>query len=112
MPQKITARYSRIRAQMAASDTRRKTWMPSRHRKARTFSTTVRAAMRTKEARALSRKAASSRWPKRMENTAPLPIQSPSRMEVRKVISVKEEPTAARASGPRYQLTISVSATL
>ncbi len=35
--------------------------------------------------------------PKRMENTAPLPIQSPSSMEVRKVISVKADPTAASA---------------
>ena len=76
------------------------------------FNTTVSPAMRTKEAWALSRRAASSRWPKRMENTAPLPMQSPRRMEVRKVIRVKEDPTAASASGPRYQLTIRVSATL
>ena len=86
--------------------------MPSRQRKAARFSATVSPAMRTKEARALSRSPASSRRPKRMEKTAPLPMHSPSRMEVRKVIRVKDEPTAARASGPRYQLTISVSAML
>ena len=50
--------------------------------------------------------------PNRMENTAPLPIQSPSSMEVRKVISVKEDPTAASAPAPRKRPTISVSATL
>ena len=98
--------------QMAPSVTRRKIWMPSRQRKAATLSSTVMAAMRAKAARALSRSPASSRRPKRMENTAPLPMHSPKRMEVRKVIRVKEEPTAARASGPRYQLTIRVSATL
>ena len=30
----------------------------------------------------------SSFWPKRMENRAPLPMHSPRRMEVRKVIRV------------------------
>ena len=39
-------------------------------------------------------------------------MHSPSRMEVRKVISVKEEPTAASASFPRNCPTIRVSAIL
>ena len=108
----MTDRYSRMRAQMAASPTRKNTRMPSRQRKAARFSATVSAAMSTKEARALSRRPAWSCWPKRMEKTAPLPMHSPSKMEVRKVMRVKEEPTAARASGPRYQLTMRVSATL
>jgi hypothetical protein len=47
-----------------------------------------------------------------MENTAPLPMHRPSRMEVRKVMRVKEEPTAARAFLPRYRPTIRVSAIL
>ena len=36
----------------------------------------------------LSRSLVGSRWPKRMEITAPLPMHSPNRIEVRKVISV------------------------
>ena len=48
----------------------------------------------------------------RMENTVPLPMARPSRMDVKKVISVKAEPTAASASVPRYLPTINVSATL
>ena len=35
----------------------------------------------------LSRRPSASRRPNRMENNAPLPMHSPSRMEVRKVIS-------------------------
>lgn len=50
--------------------------------------------------------------PNLMEKTVPLPIDSPSKMEVKKVISVKAEPTAASASVPRYLPTINVSATL
>ena len=50
--------------------------------------------------------------PYRMENTAPLPMHSPSKMDVRNVISVNAEPTAARALLPRNFPTISVSATL
>ena len=44
-----------------------------------------------------SRIRAKSLCPKQMENTAPLPSDSPSKMEVRNVISVNAEPTAASA---------------
>ena len=47
-----------------------------------------------------------------MEKMAPLPIDIPNNMDVRNVISVYEEPTAARASAPRKRPTISVSTTL
>ena len=66
----------------------------------------------TKDAHTASRRPASSRCPNRMENSAPLPMQSPSKIEVRKVISVKDEPTAARAFFPRNCPTIRVSAIL
>lgn len=54
----------------------------------------------------------SSPSPNRMEKNVPLPIHNPKRIEVRKVISVKEEPTAASAFGPRNLPTINVSAIL
>ena len=111
MPRKITARYSRMRGQTSPG-TRRKTFIQSRRAKARRFRRRVRTPTRRKEARTLSRRASSSRWPKRMEKTAPLPMQSPSRMEVRKVMRVKAEPTAARALEPRNLPTIRVSAML
>ena len=100
MPQKTAARYARIMGH-TGSGTRRKVRIWSRQAKASSSSARVRAAMRAKEASAPSRRPSWSRWPKRMENTAPLPMQSPSRMEVRKVIRVKDEPTAARAFLPR-----------
>ena len=95
-----------------SAGTRRKTESQSRQAKASIFNASAAAAISTKEAHTLSRRAASSRWPKRMENSAPLPIHNPSKIDVRKVISVKEEPTAASALRPRYCPTISVSAIL
>ena len=95
-----------------ASGALRKTRIKSRQAKARIFRNMAAAAMSAKEARTLSSSPASSLCPKRMENRAPLPMHSPRRMEVRNVISVKEEPTAARASVPRNFPTIRVSATL
>ena len=41
----------------------------------------------TKDTKILSLSFSSSRLPKRMEKYTPLPMHSPSRMEVRKVIS-------------------------
>ena len=76
------------------------------------FNRTVTAARSRNAAAIPSRRPRSSPWPKRREKTVPLPIASPSRMEVRKVISVKDDPTAARASSPRKRPTISVSAML
>ena len=111
MPQKMTTRYSRIRPCTPAG-TCRKRMIKSVPAKARIFSTAATAAMSTKDVNTASFRPCSSRWPKRMENTAPLPMQRPSRMDVRTVISVNEEPTAASASGPRKRPTISVSATL
>ena len=87
MPQKITARYSRIRGHTSWG-TRRNTRILSRQRKAAIFKRTVIAAISTKEANMASFKPLSSRWPKRMENSAPLPMASPRRMEVKKVIRV------------------------
>ena len=46
-----------------------------------------------------------------MENTVPLHMASPSRMEVRKVIREKDDPTAARASAPRNLPTINTTLT-
>ena len=92
--------------------TRRKVRTPSRQRKARALSRRARHAVRKKDAWALSCRPSWSFCPNRMENTAPLPIHSPNKMDVRKVIKVKEEPTAAKAFLPRYFPTIKVSATL
>ena len=47
-----------------------------------------------------------------MENTVPLPIARPRITEVRKVISEKADPTAARAFAPKNRPTIRVSAML
>ena len=111
MPQKITARYCRISPQ-TDSGTCIRTRMLSRQTTARTLRTTVSAPMSAKEACTSSMSPCSSRCPKRIENSAPLPIQSPSRMEVRKFISVNAEPTAASASLPRNLPTTHVSAIL
>ena len=111
MPKKITRRYSRI-GPHTSSGTRSRVRIGSRQTKARPVSSNVAPAMSTNEARTLSCKPASSRCPKRMENKAPLPMHSPSKMEVRKVIRVKEEPTAAKAFFPRHCPTIKVSAIL
>ena len=62
---------------------------------------TVTNAIKKNDAQRFSQRAFSSRCPKRMENRAPLPMHRPRMMEVRKVISVKAEPTAASASRPR-----------
>ena len=43
--------------------------------------------------------------PNRMENTAPLPMHRPNKTEVRKVISVNADPTAAKASAPKKRPT-------
>ena len=69
-------------------------------------------ARRVKEARTASLSPSLSPCPNRMEKTVPLPMASPSRMEVTKVIREKAEPTAASASTPRNFPTISVSAIL
>ena len=74
--------------------------------------TMVTAPKRTKEAKIPSFSPLSSFSPKRIEKTVPLPMASPSRMDVRKVIREKADPTAARASAPRNRPTISVSAIL
>ena len=50
--------------------------------------------------------------PKQIENTVPLPMERPKRMEVKKVIREYAEPTAANASAPRILPTINVSAIL
>ena len=108
---KITNRYSRISPHTSAG-TRRKVRSPSRQMNVRTFKSAVTNAMKKNEAQRFSQRAFSSRCPKRMENSAPLPIHRPRMMEVRKVISVKAEPTAASAFRPRNCPTISVSAML
>ena len=59
------------------------------------------AAISTKEAHMPSCSPFSSRCPNRMEMAVPLPMQSPSRMDVKKVMRVKADPTAAKASGPK-----------
>ena len=111
MPIKITNRYFRISPQTSAG-TLRNVRSPSRQMKARTFKRTVTNAMKKNDAHRFSRSAFSYRCPKRMENSAPLPIHRPRIREVRNVISVKDDPTAARASRPRNCPTISVSAML
>ena len=108
---KITNRYSRISPHTSAG-TRRKVRSPSRQMNVRTFKSAVTSAMKKNEAQRFSQRAFSSRCPKRMENSAPLPMHRPRMMEVKKVISVKAEPTAASTFRPRNCPTISVSAML
>ena len=86
--------------------------MGSMRTKTATFSTTVIPAIRAKAAAIPSRSPSMSRWPKRMAKTVPLPMHSPKRMEVRKVISVNAEPTAPKALEPRNWPTMRVSAML
>lgn len=52
------------------------------------FNPTVTMPMNRKDKKILRRREVSSFSPKRIEKTAPLPMDSPSMMEVRKVISV------------------------
>ena len=111
IPQKITVRYSRISPRISRG-TCKNAMMPSMPANASRFNAAVNTKIRAKEAHIPSFRRSSSRWPKRMENTAPLPMQSPSKMEVRKVIRAKADPTAASAPAPRNRPTISVSATL
>ena len=68
--------------------------------------------MNTNDAHTLSRSAVSFRCPKRMENSAPLPMHMPSSIEVRNVIRLNDVPTAARAFCPKKRPTISVSTML
>ena len=111
MPQKITNRYSRINPQ-TSSGTCRNMRMLSRQRNAEIFNNKVNPATSAKDAQILSFSPFSSFCPNRMEKTAPLPIQSPSKIEVKNVISVKDEPTAANAWLPKNFPTIRVSAML
>ena len=50
--------------------------------------------------------------PNFMERRTPLPIAKPNIIEVKKVMRVKEEPTAAKAFLPKNRPTIKVSAIL
>ena len=56
--------------------------------------------------------ASSSFSPNFMEKSTPLPIARPRIMEVKNVMRVKEEPTAAKAFFPKNLPTIIVSAIL
>ncbi len=80
--------------------TRRKMRSLSKKTYAKMFRKAVTIAIKKKEAHKLPRNVFSSRCPKRMENRAPLPKHNPRITEVRNVISVKEEPTAASAFLP------------
>ena len=91
---------------------RRNQIMPSKPRYTAPVSTAVTMASSTKAAKTPSRRPVSSFWPNLMENTVPLPMASPSKMDVRKVISVKAEPTAASALVPMNRPTTNVSAIL
>ena len=79
-------------------------------RQTSTFSNSATAAIIRNEVPILSFNFSSFFSPYRMENNAPLPMHSPSRIEVKNVISVYDDPTAARASAPRNLPTITVSA--
>ena len=57
--------------------------------------------MSINEANMPSFKPFSSRCPKRIEKTAPLPKHKPNKIDVKNVIKVKEEPTAASALEPK-----------
>lgn len=78
----------------------------------RTFSSKVTKVIKKKDADRFSISNLSFLCSKRMENKAALPVHKPSMMEVRKVMSVKEEPTAASAFRPRNCPTIKVSTML
>ena len=108
----MTNKYARIARQTASVGTCKKLRNRSRQAKAAPVSRAAAAAVKTKDAQRFSRSPCSSRWPKRMENSAPLPMHRPSSTEVRNVISVNDEPTAASASRPSTRPTISVSAML
>src|SRR5699024_3135353 len=86
--------------------------MASTHSKGTAVSAAVTASANTKELPTLDLSAASSWRPKQVENTTPLPMHRPSRMEVRNVISVKDEPTPASAPAPTDRPTTHVSTTL
>ena len=111
IPAKITIRYSRISPTRSAG-VRSARIIQSMPAKITIFRTSVTVPKRTKEASIPSFRPRESFCPKRMEKTVPLPIANPSKIEVRKVMSEKAEPTAARASAPRNRPTISVSAIL
>ena len=80
-------RYSFIKG-MIFSGTRSTHRMPPSPRYTRTFSASAMPAMSTKDWNTLCRMRASSPLPYCMETAAPLPMHSPSRMEVRKVMRV------------------------
>ena len=62
--------------------------MPSSARKTTILSATLTRAIKPKESTMLRRSSASCRRPQQMEKRTPLPMQSPRRIEVRKVMSV------------------------
>lgn len=80
--------------------------------RARAVMTSVTSPTSTKETNRPDLSSSSLFPPQSMENTAPLPMHRPRITEVRNVISVKAEPTAARASAPSTRPTMRVSATL
>ena len=78
----------------------------------RAVSTAVTAPIRHSASAAARRSAAMSPRPIQMANSAPAPMARPRNTEVRNVVSVNAEPTAASASRPSARPTIRVSATL
>ena len=80
--------------------TRRKMRSLSKKTYAKMFRKAVTTAIKKKEAHKLPRNVFSFRCPKCMENRAPLLKHNPRITEVRNVISVKDEPTAASAFLP------------
>ena len=104
-------RYVRIMASISAG-MRRNQIMPSNPAYTANTSTAVTPASSTKLARMPSFNPASSFCPYLMENTVPLPMARPSRMDVKKVISVNADPTAASAPVPMNRPTMRVSAIL
>ena len=70
------------------------------------------AEIRKNEAFALFLSSSASPSPNLREKSVPLPSERPRRTDVRKVMSVNEDPTAASTSGPRARPTMRVSATL
>ena len=76
------------------------------------FSRMVIVPMRINDTKILRFKPGRSFAPYRSENITPLPIHKPKKTEVRNIINVYAEPTAANASAPRNCPTINVSAIL
>ena len=85
---------------LVSTGTRRKTRIASPRKYTPAFRSTARTEINTNDRKTQLRMLSFFPAPYRTDTAAPLPMHSPERIDVRKVMSAYAEPTAPRASVP------------